>query len=71
MAPQMPMENLRLIVADCRKLAKENGLPHRDMSFREALKLMIDGLYQTGQDELKRRNSLVCAAVAMMEISED
>jgi len=55
MAPQMPMENLRQIRADCKASALKLGLPYREMTFVEAVKLMMVGLYQTGKDELKLR----------------
>merc|ERR1719375_650769 len=55
MAPQMPMENLRQIRADCKASAKKLGLPYREMSFVAAVKLMMYGLYETGRDELKLR----------------
>merc|ERR1712046_366248 len=51
-APQMPMENLRKIRGDCKALAKQFGLPYREVSFIEAIKLMLGGLYQTGREEL-------------------
>jgi len=56
MAPQMPMENLRQIRADCKASAEKFGLPYREMSFLAAVKLMINGLYQTGKEELKLRS---------------
>merc|ERR1719267_443894 len=55
MAPQMPMENLRQIRADCKASAEKLGLPYRELTFLDAVKLMIGGLYQTGRDELKLR----------------
>ena len=55
MAPQMPMENLRQIRADCKASAIKLGLPYREVTFFEATKLMMLGLYQTGQTELKVR----------------
>lgn len=55
MAPQMPMENLRVIAPECKKLAQEFGLPYRDFTFVEAVSLMMHGLYKTGRDELARR----------------
>ena len=56
MAPQMPMENLRQIRADCKASAEKLGLPYREVSFIEAAKLMMVGLYKTGRDELKLRS---------------
>merc|ERR1719486_236701 len=56
MAPQMPMENLRQIRADCKASAAKLGLPYREVSFFEATKMMMGGLYQTGRDELKLRS---------------
>merc|ERR1711998_57078 len=67
MAPQMPMENLRKIRGDCRALAKQFGLPYREMSFLAAVQLMLGGLYTTGQEELKRRKSYTAAAAAVIE----
>merc|ERR1719446_303421 len=55
MAPQMPMENLRQIRADCKASALKLGLPYREVTFVEAARLMIHGLYQTGRDELALR----------------
>jgi len=55
MAPQMPMENLRQIRADCKASAAKLGLPYRELSFVAAVKLMMYGLYTTGRDELKLR----------------
>ena len=57
MAPQMPMENLRLIRADCKALAQQFELPYREVSFVAALKLMFGGLQETGRAELKRRHA--------------
>merc|ERR1719267_485248 len=67
MAPQMPMENLRKIRGDCKALAKQFGLPYREVSFIEAIKLMLGGLYQTGREELALRKSYVDAAGAVIE----
>ena len=55
MAPQMPMENLRVIAPECKKLAQQFGLPYRDVTFVDAVKYMFNGLYKTGRDELARR----------------
>jgi len=55
MAPQMPMENLRQIRADCKAAAHKFGLPYRELTFVAATKLMMSGLYRTGKDELKLR----------------
>ena len=67
MAPQMPMENLRQIRGDCAELAKQFGQPYREVSFVEAVKLMLGGLYTCGQEELKLRNSYSAAAAAVLE----
>merc|ERR1711871_55274 len=67
MAPQMPMENLRKIRGDCKQIAKECGLPYREMSFWAAVKLMMVGLYTTGQEELKLRKSYTAAAAAVID----
>merc|ERR1719387_2229474 len=56
MAPQMPMENLRQIRADCKASAMKLGLPYREVSFFTATKMMMGGLYTTGRDELKLRS---------------
>ena len=56
MAPQMPMENLRQIRADCKASAIKLGLPYREVSFFTATKMMMGGLYTTGRDELKLRS---------------
>merc|ERR1719399_445768 len=53
MAPQMPMENLRQIRADCKASAAKLGLPYREVTFIEAVRLMMGGLYDTGRAELK------------------
>merc|ERR1719453_1755593 len=55
MAPQMPMENLRQIRADCKASALKLGLPYRELTFVDAVKLMMGGLYKTGRDELQLR----------------
>ena len=55
MAPQMPMENLRQIRADCKAVAIKLGLPYREVSFIEAAKMMMIGLWNTGREELKLR----------------
>jgi len=55
MAPQMPMENLRQIRGDCKEAARRLGLPYREMSFYAAVKLMMQGLYDTGRTELALR----------------
>ena len=55
MAPQMPMENLRQIRADCKASAEKLGLPYREVSFATAAKMMMYGLWKTGRDELKLR----------------
>jgi len=55
MAPQMPMENLRQIRGDCKQLAERFGLPYREVTFAEAVRLMMYGLYKTGRDELQLR----------------
>jgi len=67
MAPQMPMENLRQIRGDCKALAKQFGLPYREMSFVAAVKLMMYGLYETGREELKLRKSYTAAAAAVID----
>lgn len=67
MAPQMPMENLRLIRADCKDMAKKFKLPYRELSFVAAVKLMMGGLWKTGRDELKRRGSVIDAASAVLK----
>merc|ERR1719375_946149 len=56
MAPQMPMENLRQIRADCKASAAKLGLPYREVSFAEAVKMMMGGLWRTGRDELALRS---------------
>ena len=56
MAPQMPMENLRQIRADCKAAALKHGLPYREVTFVEAVKLMMGGLYKTGREELQLRS---------------
>ena len=56
MAPQMPMENLRQIRADCKASARKLGLPYREVSFSEAVWMMMGGLYKTGRDELQLRS---------------
>jgi len=55
MAPQMPMENLRQIRRDCKASAEKLGLPYREVTFAEAAKMMMYGLYTTGRDELALR----------------
>ena len=55
MAPQMPMENLRQIRADCKEAAERLNLPYREVSFLEAVRLMLGGLYETGRAELALR----------------
>merc|ERR1719174_154379 len=50
MAPQMPMENLRQIRADCKEVAQRFGLPYRELSFLGAVKLMLMGLWTTGRE---------------------
>merc|ERR1719267_322274 len=56
MAPQMPMENLRQIRADCKAAALRCGLPYREVTFVEAVRMMMVGLWETGQNELKLRS---------------
>ena len=56
MAPQMPMENLRQIRADCKASAEKLGLPYRELSFTGAVRLMVVGLWNTGQTELALRS---------------
>lgn len=56
MAPQMPMENLRQIRADCKASALKFGLPYRELTFVAAAKLMMGGLYRTGREELQLRS---------------
>lgn len=56
MAPQLPMENLRLIRADCKASARKLGLPYRELSFYDAVVLMMHGLWKTGRDELQLRS---------------
>jgi fatty acid desaturase len=55
MAPQMPMQNLRLIRDDCRAIAAAHGLPYRELSFGAAVRHMLGGLHATGRAELARR----------------
>jgi len=55
MAPQMPMENLRQIRADCKASALKLGLPYREVSFITAAKMMMHGLWTTGREELALR----------------
>ena len=55
MAPQMPMENLRQIRADCKASAAKLGLPYREVTFYTAVKMMMAGLWETGQAELQLR----------------
>jgi len=57
MAPQMPMENLRQIRADCKASAAKLGLPYREVSFVTAVKMMMHGLWKTGRDELQLRRA--------------
>ena len=56
MAPQMPMENLRQIRSDCKASALKLGLPYRELTFVDAVKLMMGGLYKTGKEELQLRS---------------
>jgi len=67
MAPQMPMENLRKIRADCKALAKRFGQPYREMGFIAAVRLMLGGLARTGREELALRRSYVAAAAAVID----
>merc|ERR1719387_3116184 len=55
MAPQMPMENLRQIRADCKASAAKLGLPYLEVHFATAAKMMFYGLWETGRAELKLR----------------
>lgn len=55
LVPQMPMENLRLIRGDCREAALKMGLPYREVTFVEAVRLMLYGLWKTGKEELEAR----------------
>jgi len=72
MAPQMPMENLRMIRGDCKAMAKKFGLPYRELSFVDAVVLMMGGLWKTGQEELKRRGNIVSAVGAVIsEVAEE
>mmetsp|Transcript_61628 Transcript_61628/g.169415 ORF Transcript_61628/g.169415 Transcript_61628/m.169415 type:complete len:417 (+) Transcript_61628:45-1295(+) len=57
MAPQMPMENLRKIRGDCKAMAKKFGLPYRELSFVDAVVLMMGGLWKTGQEVSERCTS--------------
>ena len=56
MAPQMPMENLRAIRADCKAAALRHNLPYRELTFFGAVELMMMGLWNTGREELKLRS---------------
>ena len=47
MAPQMPMENLRLIRQDCKDVAKRLNLPYRELSFVEALRVITGMIVMT------------------------
>eukprot|EP00965_Chrysotila_dentata_P153645 5078524-Pleurochrysis_carterae.AAC.1 len=67
MAPQMPMENLRHVAKDCKKLAAKLDLPHRDLTFLGAVRLMLGGLYTVGREELQRRKSVTAAAAAVLD----
>ena len=72
MAPQMPMENLRRIRGDCKAMAKKFGLPYRELSFVDAVVLMMGGLWKAGQEELKRRGNLVSAVGAVIgDVAEE
>ena len=50
------MENLRQIRADCKAAALRCGLPYREVTFVEAVRMMMVGLWETGQNELKLRS---------------
>ena len=52
---RMPMENLRRIRGDCRALARRWGLPHREVSFSEAVWHTLAGMLRTSRRELARR----------------
>lgn len=58
LAPQMPAENMHLIVPDVMKYSKDNNIPYINYTFCEAFKKMMIGLKETGQNELKRRKKL-------------
>jgi len=55
------------IRGDCKQLALQFNLPYREMNFYEAVKLMLGGLWTTGQEELALRKSYVAAAAAVMD----
>tara|TARA_B110000114_G_scaffold175507_1_gene205133 strand:- start:62 stop:1768 length:1707 start_codon:yes stop_codon:yes gene_type:complete len=57
-APQMPAENIHLIVPDIMKYSKDNNIPYINYTFIEAFNKMMNGLKETGQTELKRRKKL-------------
>jgi len=58
LAPQMPAENMHLIVPDVMKYSKDNNIPYINYTFYEAFMKMMSGLRETGQTELKRRKKL-------------
>ena len=49
-----PFQNLRRIRGDCKAMAKKFGLPYRELSFVDAVVLMMGGLWKTGQEVSER-----------------
>ena len=51
-----PFFTFRQIRADCKASAEKLGLPYRELSFTGAVRLMVMGLWNTGQTELALRS---------------
>ena len=57
-APQMPAENMHLIIPDVIKYSHDNNIPYINYTFIQAFANMIRGLRETGITELERRIKL-------------
>ena len=57
-APQMPAENMHLIVPDVIKYSLEHNIPYINYTFIEAFYNMLRGLREMGIIELERRKKL-------------
>ena len=58
LAPQMPAENMRLIIPDVIKYSIDHNIPYINYTFTEAFARMIRGLRNAGITELERRKKL-------------
>ena len=61
------LDDCLLVLLLLQALAEKCGLPYREVSFVEAVKLMMGGLWTTGREELKLRKSYTAAAAAVLD----